>query len=622
MKREIPLAITFIIGVVLLVQYFVPHYPLTEMKQTFTDWTQILTAFVVFLGILSLIQVHGHKISRKGEGFVYSAILLFALFTTAILGFIFKMGENINREFVTRSQDVVRLVDTKTGNTIKDYSGHNGDITTLAFHPDAAQKTIFSADNSGYAIIRDRETGKVIKEFAVDEKSIPIIIHAKKTYKEKWQVKKDCYLSSAYSPDGRYLAMVGEINILVKKKTAEEKRLSLVKVWDSKEKKLIDLCPLEDRVDQYVNGFFPKKEKGKKTEVKAFVGGKERKEKKAVQLTHLCKVTAACFSPDGKYLLTGDKSTVLYRWDTKTWKAKEMKGYVGPITSISFFNEKYAFSTDEDGIVVKWDVEKAREVIHTTNAHIPTWKIGKAQLYCIAAHNKDKSKGRILVGGFRSVYVRDIENVNQYIDIAPKHLSILQGQATEKQKKDKLIVKSHAGTIKSLSLSKDGKLGVSCGSKTVRVWDLTTGKEKKSLNGSATDPSYVKISPDGKHILIGYKLPKKMNPVFFIFKYMYTPLQSTMFSLLAFFMASAAYRAFRARTKEATCLLIAAFLVMLGRVPIGEALWSRFGDIAQWIMDVPNMAGQRAIQIGAALGIVSASLRILLGLEQEYLGRD
>lgn len=108
-----------------------------------------------------------------------------------------------------------------------------------------------------------------------------------------------------------------------------------------------------------------------------------------------------------------------------------------------------------------------------------------------------------------------------------------------------------------------------------------------------------------------------------MFEYMYNSLQSTMFSILAFFVASAAYRAFRARTPEATLLLLAAFVVMLGRVTVGEYVpFINLPLITDWIMDFPNTAGQRAVMIGIGLGIVSTSLRIILGIEKSYLGGD
>lgn len=111
----------------------------------------------------------------------------------------------------------------------------------------------------------------------------------------------------------------------------------------------------------------------------------------------------------------------------------------------------------------------------------------------------------------------------------------------------------------------------------------------------------------------------------------FTPLQASMFALLAFFVGSASYRAFRAKTTEATILLIAAFVVLLGRTPFG--LWLTAGltgdlsflqlpNLTDWIMNVPNLAGQRAIMIGIALGVISMSLRLILGVERTYLGGD
>jgi hypothetical protein len=109
------------------------------------------------------------------------------------------------------------------------------------------------------------------------------------------------------------------------------------------------------------------------------------------------------------------------------------------------------------------------------------------------------------------------------------------------------------------------------------------------------------------------------GPFMYVYTYVIVPLQATMFALLAFFIASAAYRAFRARTLEATLLLITAAIVMLGRVPVGAELWDKLPQIQDWIMEVPQMAAKRGIFIGIALGTIAMSLRVILGLERTYL---
>ncbi len=98
------------------------------------------------------------------------------------------------------------------------------------------------------------------------------------------------------------------------------------------------------------------------------------------------------------------------------------------------------------------------------------------------------------------------------------------------------------------------------------------------------------------------------------------PILSTMFALLAFFIASAAYRAFRARNLLASLLLIAALIVMLRFNPYLPYA-NYFAKTSNWLMNVPNLAGQRAIVIGIGLGIVATALKVILGIERGYMGK-
>jgi len=105
-----------------------------------------------------------------------------------------------------------------------------------------------------------------------------------------------------------------------------------------------------------------------------------------------------------------------------------------------------------------------------------------------------------------------------------------------------------------------------------------------------------------------------------VFQNVQAPMQATMFSLLSFFVASAAYRGFRARNSQAIFLLVAAIIVMLGRIPVGEIISSYIPKAADWILNVPSMAARRGIYIGIALGTIATSLRVILGIERTYLG--
>jgi hypothetical protein len=102
---------------------------------------------------------------------------------------------------------------------------------------------------------------------------------------------------------------------------------------------------------------------------------------------------------------------------------------------------------------------------------------------------------------------------------------------------------------------------------------------------------------------------------------------SAMFALLAFYIVSAAYRAFRIRSLEATLLMISALVVMLGMVDFGLMLtkgiplnssWAflRLDILSGWILSWVNMPAQRAVMIGVNVGALAMALRLWLSLER------
>lgn len=102
-----------------------------------------------------------------------------------------------------------------------------------------------------------------------------------------------------------------------------------------------------------------------------------------------------------------------------------------------------------------------------------------------------------------------------------------------------------------------------------------------------------------------------------IYQYLYQPLVTTLFSLLAFLSLLAAVKALRIGTIESFLLLIGAVIVLLGQVSLTP--FANLTAISRWFQDYPVQGILRGVLIGAALGATAASLRYLLGVDNKYL---
>jgi hypothetical protein len=149
---------------------------------------------------------------------------------------------------------------------------------------------------------------------------------------------------------------------------------------------------------------------------------------------------------------------------------------------------------------------------------------------------------------------------------------------------------------------------------------VTVNLEKIRRRSEGYRHSYVLLAGLVFMILAGIIGGTSQNGLFLRLGYnaILNPITATMFALLAFYIASAAYRAFRARSVLATILLLSAIIVMLGRVPAGEKV-PGIAWLTEWLINVPNMAAKRAITIGLGLGGAATALKIVLGIEAPHL---
>lgn len=108
----------------------------------------------------------------------------------------------------------------------------------------------------------------------------------------------------------------------------------------------------------------------------------------------------------------------------------------------------------------------------------------------------------------------------------------------------------------------------------------------------------------------------------FLYQGLYVALGAAIFALLAFYVVSAAYRAFRIRTIESALMMFSALVVMLGQITFGVWLWDGFPEVRLWLLSVPSSGAFRAITIGASIAGLIMALRMWLSIETDYSGEE
>ena len=195
---------------------------------------------------------------------------------------------------------------------------------------------------------------------------------------------------------------------------------------------------------------------------------------RAMLTGHSGQIWFTALSNDGQYMATGgtDKR-ILLRDNFSGTQPFAFDGNYRAIYNVAVSpNGKMIASGHEDGKIELWDANSGKRLKTLTGHSMRVWSLA------FTADNKQLYSS----GG-------DWENKDKPGEV--KHWNLDDGKVVRE-------FSGHKGLVYNLALSRDGKTLVTAShDKTIRIWDLATGKEKKSLNAGHAVRA-LEFSPDGK----------------------------------------------------------------------------------------------------------------------------
>ena len=140
-RRQIPLALTFIVGIIITANWFIDAAPLSALSNTITNFNTVMVAFMMGFAGVNILMIHTRRIQRNmGQGntvdSVYSVLLLGTLIIWTLLGIV--MG---------RSSDTYQWL----------YTNVNLPLSATAY-----AATLFYLASATYRVIRARSTETTI----------------------------------------------------------------------------------------------------------------------------------------------------------------------------------------------------------------------------------------------------------------------------------------------------------------------------------------------------------------------------------------------------------------------------------------------------------------------------
>lgn len=243
------------------------------------------------------------------------------------------------------------------------------------------------------------------------------------------------------------------------------------------------------------------------------------------KLMHPDAVISVAFSPDGKYALTGSLDSRIRLWDVSSGNIiRTFSGHSGGINSVVFSNSgDLVVSGSRDKNIKLWETETGRE-IKTLQGHVgfvrsAAFSPDNARVIsgCTSGNLLlwDIASGEIvrrLTGhDYVSVYGGTFHRGVYTVSFSPNGLYVLSGSEDSTLKlwdvasgENVRSLTGQSNVILSVAFSPDGIHTLSgSDDHTLMLWDLSNGRMMRTLRGHTYYVKTVAFSPNGKFALSG-----------------------------------------------------------------------------------------------------------------------
>ncbi len=377
------------------------------------------------------------------------------------------------------ADETIKLWDVKTEKEISTLTGHNSSVRSVSFSMDG--KTWASGSDDNTIKLWNVETGKEIRTLS----------------EHKSRGKSGSYHrvnSLSFSGDGKTLAS-----------GSNDKT---IKLWNVETGKKICTIPGNNR-----------------------------------------NVRSVSFSGDGNTLASGHRDNTIKLWDVKTEKEiRTLTGHTSYVNSVSFSNDGETLASGSDDNTIKlWDV-KTGQVICTFSEHgnrvtsvsfssdaktlasgswdgtIKLWNVETHQLIrTIPANNSGVNSvtfsidGNTLASGHRDNTIKlwDVKTGQEIRTLSGHKGSVnsvsfipfFKTLVINQQGEIFMVNGSSLSAILKFGISSDGKtlkiLASGSDDKTIKLWNVETGQEIRTLSGHSSSVHSVSFSSDGKMLASG-----------------------------------------------------------------------------------------------------------------------